>query len=97
MPAHNEIFSLYDAIRALKKRGIEWTHLRRDKFPDCRRYRFDGSLRQTWVSVHSYFMNASDQDVAYFTPIMETLFIHDTPRDWGKPALTTIPIVQRND
>ena len=40
----------------------------------------------TRIGVHLYFMDG-DQDVAYYTPIMQTLAINDKPRFWATNLL----------
>ena len=61
--------------------------------------KWDRTIVDCWISknywgnpdkkygIHIYFM-IGKSDVAYYTPIMKTLFVNDQPRLWGDENLS---------
>lgn len=74
--------SFFETEAYLKKKGIKWDRKVRDAI---RTPRYFGGEDIT-PGVHVYYM-LGDCDVAYFTPLLGTLFIHKTPRRWAKEML----------
>jgi hypothetical protein len=78
------VTSQWDAEQRLKAKKIKWD---RNWRPGIKRPRPYGYGEYEDVGVHVYFM-AGDCDVAYYTPLMNTLLIHDQPRGpWDKKLL----------
>ena len=42
--------------------------------------------------IHRYFLNNQNQDVAYYTPSIHSLFIHDAPRTWHQSFIDKLKI-----
>ena len=71
----------WNLVRAeLAARGIEWTVAKRMILSRT-------GFQKECHGVHVYIFN-NDLEVAYWTPIMENLLIHDKPREWGDHLIT---------
>ena len=77
----SNVTSVSQAIQILLERGIEFVDIAETPIY-CKIYYSNRIERKD--SVHKYFMNEQNKDVAYYTPIMNTLFIHSEPRTWGQ-------------
>ena len=78
--------SLWEAQQKLAELGINYNQIANLLVPVS-----DGSYGYptTIAGIHYYFM-AGACDVAYYTPIMNSLFIHDAPRQWGTEMLSKL-------
>jgi len=69
-----------DAKRKLAELGINWTIAQNQILGSHDPYT---GRDRTAKGVHIYVFNVDGLEVAYYTPIMESMFVHDTPRIWG--------------
>lgn len=75
-----------DAIDAMADRDLKWDRLIIDIHDP-------GTLNEK-CGIHEYFM-VGDCDIAYFTPIMGTLRIHEKPRPWSREFLASTRVLRR--
>jgi len=81
----NGIKSEWEAVAIMEQLGIHFTWLNRECIKG-RRSHWSNEVELV-PGIHHYFM-LGQGDVGYYTPIMESLFIHDRPRPWSNPPLS---------
>ena len=81
MPIIIERVSQFQAEEELKKRGILFDRTF-ELYPKEHQTAYGYALKGHQRPIHVYFM-VHNSDVAYYTPDMNTLFIHDKPRQWS--------------
>lgn len=88
-----EAHSLWEVEQILQRLGIEWKRaieMVYDRWSDVLGRRYERGI-------HVYFMIDEDTEVAYWTPIMHSLAILDTPRKWSQEFLAKTEIVKELD
>ena len=75
--------SLTEAMKTLIRKGIKFTDVCSSPIYERVNEGFKHRIKER-PAIHTYFMNDQNQDVAYFTPCMKTLLIHESPRNWSE-------------
>ena len=80
------IHSTYEAIQTLKSRGLFHDKVLVPQYSKNNFNYMQGWHKIMVDGIHVHFMR-DNCDIAYFTPLMKTLNILDTPRVWAIEAL----------
>jgi hypothetical protein len=91
---YHKVQTWYAALTLLQDKQIEWAIARRQKIRDKSSW---NSLHRSTDGIHIYFFNQCDREVAYWTPIMNSLFINHKPRVWHEAYLCKSTVYAYNE
>jgi len=78
-PLFTKVFTKGEAQEILKQMGVEVAS--EGVLPIYKKDWYTG-LQKSNGYIHLYFFNSDGKEVAYYTPTMQTMRVHTTPRIW---------------
>jgi len=88
-----EAHTILEAKEILGKEKVQYDRICVDKLPSRDWTRGEIVYRD---GIHVYFM-LKDSDVAYFSPLMRCLGIHDEPREWDHEMTESLRELRENE